>query len=203
MKSKSSLKVLSVLLSVFLVVSMVPTMVFAGSEDPVKILTQPESITAFAGDQWMLNVVAENATSYQWQRSSDNGQNWSNIGSTNSNYTNAKTDTMTVKVNKTTAGFVYKCVVKNSAGSVSTEIVSVTLLQQLEITAQPNNITGISGDEEVMKVTATNASSYQWQRSSDDGVSWSNIGSSNSNYTNTSVARRARKESKTRWAPEH
>ncbi len=167
---------------------MVPTMVFAGSEDPVEILTQPESITASAGEQKDLSVVAENATSYQWQRSSDNGQNWSNIGSTNSNYTNAKTDTMTVKVNKTTAGFVYKCVVKNSAGSVSTEIVSVTLLQQLEITAQPNNITGISGDEKVMKVTATNASSYQWQRSSDDGESWSNIGSSNVNYSNAKTA---------------
>ena len=184
MKSKSSLKVLSVLLSVFLVVSMVPTMVFAGSEDPVKILTQPESITAFAGDQWMLNVVAENATSYQWQRSSDNGQNWSNIGSTNSNYTNAKTDTMTVKVNKTTAGFVYKCVVKNSAGSVSTEIASITLIQLLQITAQPSSITGISGEEQVMHVSAANASSYQWQRSSDNGETWSNIGSSNSNYTN-------------------
>ena len=186
--SKKTLRLWSVLLSVFLIVSMVPTMVFAGSEDQVEIVTQPENITAQAGEEKTLSVVAENATSYQWQRSSDNGQNWSNIGSTNSNYTNAKTDTMTVKVNKTTAGFVYKCVVKNSAGSVSTEIVSVTLLQQLEITAQPNNITGISGDEKVMKVTATNASSYQWQRSSDDGESWSNIGSSNVNYSNAKTA---------------
>ena len=186
--SKKTLRLWSVLLSVFLVVSMIPTMVFAGSEDAIEIVSQPESITASAGEQKDLSVVAENATSYQWQRSSDNGQNWSNIGSTNSNYTNAKTDTMTVKVNKTTAGFVYKCVVKNSAGSVSTEIVSITLLQQLEITAQPNNITGISGDEKVMKVTATNASSYQWQRSSDDGESWSNIGSSNVNYSNAKTA---------------
>ena len=74
--SKKTLRLWSVLLSVFLVVSMIPTMVFAGNEDPIEIIAQPENITAQIGEEATMSVVAENVASYQWQRSSDNGQNW-------------------------------------------------------------------------------------------------------------------------------
>jgi hypothetical protein len=62
-----------------------------------------------------MSVVASNAASYQWQRSAD-GETWSNISSTNVNYDGEKTDTLTIKVSKTTASFTYRCIVKNEAG---------------------------------------------------------------------------------------
>ena len=160
---------------------MIPTMVFAGSEDPIEILSQPDNITAEAGEEKTMSVAAENVASYQWQRSAD-GQTWSNIGTTNTNYRDVKTETLTIKVSKNTAAYDYRCALKNSAGTVYTDPASVTLQQLLEISQQPQNISGKSGDEKTMKVVATNASSYQWQRSSDDGETWSNISTTNVNY---------------------
>lgn len=179
--SKKSFKLWSVLLSIFLIVSMVPTVVFAGSGDAISIVSQPKDITAQVGEEKNMKVVANNVTSYQWQRSAD-GETWSNIGTSNVNYSGVKTDTMTVKVNKTTAVYSYRCTLKNSAGSKVTEAATVTLLQSLEITKQPANITGMAGEEKNMKITASGATSYQWQRSADEET-WSNISTTNANYS--------------------
>ena len=193
--SKKTLRLWSVLLSVFLVVSMIPTMVFAGNEDPIEIIAQPEDITAQIGEEATMSVVAENVASYQWQRSAD-GENWSNIGATNSNYRDVKTDTLTIKVNKNTITYVYRCTLKNSTGSVSTDSARVNLQQQLEITTQPSDISGTNGEQKTMSVVANNATSYQWQRSS-DGESWANIGSTNVNYSNAKTSTLTIKISKT------
>ena len=130
-----------------------------------------------------MSVVANNATSYQWQRSAD-GQTWSNISTTNTNYKDAKTATLTVKINKTTANYVYRCIVRNAESSVTSENVSVSIAEPalpLEITEHPESVFGEIGEEKTMSVVANNATSYQWQRSA-DGETWLNISSTNKNY---------------------
>ncbi|MBP5416483.1 MAG: InlB B-repeat-containing protein [Clostridiales bacterium] len=178
---KKQFRWISILLSVFLVVSMIPTVVFAGNDDAIEIVNQPEDVTAAIGEEKILSVEANNVATYQWQRSAD-GQAWSNISTTNVNYSNVKTGSLTVKVNKNTVTFVYRCTLKNNAGTIYTDPASVTLLQQLEITAQPQNIAGGAGEEKTMSVLAPAATSYQWQRSANGGETWSNIGTTNTNY---------------------
>ena len=51
---------------------------------PPSIGTHPASVTVTAGNNTTLSVIATNATSYQWQVSTDSGVNWSNTGSDSS-----------------------------------------------------------------------------------------------------------------------
>lgn len=162
---KKSFRLLSVLLSVFLIVTMVPTVVFAGDTDPIEITTQPQNISGAAGEEKVMSVVATNATSYSWQRGSDEA-GWANIGSSNPNYKNAKTANLTITVNKTTAASSYRCVIKNSKYTVESSVATVTLDQSLAITTQPKSISGSSGDVKTIKVKATGATSYEWFKGS-------------------------------------
>ena len=167
MKDKrKSIKVLSVILSAFMLVSMLPMFVFAGNTDPIEITAQPENISATAGEEMSMTVTAKNATSYQWQRSSD-GQTWSNIGSTNNNYSGVKTKTLTVKVNNGTAAFVYRCVVKNSTNdTVTTDSVKMIKANDFAITTQPVDFIGVVGDTAAFNVIASgDGLTYQWQKS--------------------------------------
>ena len=162
---RKSFRLLSVLLSVFLIVTMVPTVVFAGDTDPIEITTQPQNISGAAGEEKVMSVVATNATSYSWQRGSDEA-GWANIGSSNPNYKNAKTANLTITVNKTTAASSYRCVIKNSKYTVESSVATVTLDQSLAITTQPKSISGSSGDVKTIKVKATGATSYEWFKGS-------------------------------------
>ena len=178
---RKSIRLWSVLISVFVILAVMPAVVFAGSTNPVKITTQPQDITAQPGESKTMKVVAENATSYQWQRSSDD-TTWTSISTSNGNYSGVKTATITIKVSKTTAGFKYRCVAINGSDSATSSAARVMMDQPLDITAQPKNVSGLAGEEKSMTVKATNVASYQWQRSS-DGTNWSNIGSTNTNYS--------------------
>ena len=186
MKGKrKSFKVLSVILSAFMLVSMIPMFVFAGNTDPIEITAQPESISATAGEEVSTTVVATNATSYQWQRSAD-GVNWDYISAKNDNYAGTTTDTLTVKVSKGTAAFVYRCIVKNGASTKMTDAVAVSVEKSLKITEQPENVSAQAGEEVGTTVSATNVTSYQWQRSA-DGQDWGNISPANDNYAGTTT----------------
>ena len=149
---QKSIRLWSVLISVFVILAVMPAVVFAGNTDSIQITTHPQDITAQSGESKTMKVVATNATSYQWQRSSDEGETWASIGASNSNYKNAKTNILTIKVSRTTATFLYRCVVKNSAGSVNSNSARINLDQAIEITAQPKNITGFDQEEKVIHV---------------------------------------------------
>ena len=176
---QKSIRLWSVLISVFVILAVMPAVVFAGNTDSIQITTHPQDITAQSGESKTMKVVATNATSYQWQRSSDEGETWTNIGSTNVNYVGARTADLTIIVGKTTASYVYRCVVSNGANTEMTEVATLTLKSPVEITAQPKSVSGKAGDVKTLTVKASYATSYQWQRSSDDGETWTNIGASN------------------------
>ena len=152
---------------------------------PLEIIAQPESIQAQEGEEKDIKLTAVGATSYQWQRSAD-GQTWTGIGATNQNYTGSTTDTLTVKVSKNTAGFMYRCKVKNSEKTLTSDVATITLTQSLAITSQPESIQAKDGEEKDIKLTAVGATSYQWQRSA-DGQSWKGIGATNQNYTGSTT----------------
>ncbi|MBP5416473.1 MAG: InlB B-repeat-containing protein [Clostridiales bacterium] len=178
---KKSFRLWTVLLSVFLMVTILPAVVYAGSGEPIEVVTQPTRVSGYAGEQKTMSVSATGVTSYHWQRRADGGE-WSYISETNVNYSGAKTDSLTIKINKTTASFYYRCVLKNSTRSATSKSANVTLFLPPVITSQPKNISGYAGDQKSMSITDTGATAYQWQRSA-DGSSWSNIGASNVNYS--------------------
>jgi len=89
-------------------------------ENKPTIDTQPTNATVTEGETASFTVAATGGNlSYQWQQSTDSGQNWTDIeGATDATYSTGKT---TTNMN----GYQYRCVVSNSAGSIPSDAVTV------------------------------------------------------------------------------
>ena len=86
------------------------------------ITAQPTDQTVTAGKTATFTVTADGGSlTYQWQYRNDNGTNWNDItGATGSSYT---TDAVTLEMNN----YQYQCMVRNSAGSVTSDPVTLTV----------------------------------------------------------------------------
>ena len=85
------------------------------------INTQPQDQTNICvGSEVNFTIVATNVTSYQWQVSTDNGTNWSDVNDNNV-YSGATTDTLTVQTAENMAGYQYRCVLNSTDGSVTSD----------------------------------------------------------------------------------
>lgn len=74
------------------------------------ITAQPTGQTVTEGTQATFSVTANDAQSYQWQQSTDNGSNWTAINdATSASYTTGTTTT-------SMSGYQYRCVVKSASG---------------------------------------------------------------------------------------
>ena len=153
------------------------------------ITTQPTSQTVTEGETATFTVEATGTEplSYQWQQSTDKGSSWTNIDSaTNTTYTTGKT---TMDMN----GTQYRCVVSNSAGSVTSDAATLTVSEPAPITytinadvtpsgagtATANKTTAAEGD--TVTLTATANPGYRF-------TSWTSVGGgtfANSSSVNT------------------
>lgn len=97
------------------------------------ITTQPTSVTVTEGGTATFTVVTSGTEplSYQWQQSTDSGQSWTDIGgATDATYT---TEATTTSMN----GYQYRCVVSNSAGSIKSDAVSLTVNKHVHTWGNP------------------------------------------------------------------
>ncbi|WP_158574864.1 immunoglobulin domain-containing protein [Collinsella sp. AF08-23] len=97
------------------------------------ITTQPTSQTVTEGGTATFTVVTSGTEplSYQWQQSTDSGQSWTDIvGATDATYT---TEATTTSMN----GYQYHCVVRNSAGSITSDAVSLTVKEHVHTWGNP------------------------------------------------------------------
>lgn len=123
---------------------------------------------ALDGHAALLAETASGASglSYQWQESADNA-NWTDIdgqiGATASIPMSAEND-----------GHYYRCRLTNGWGNVVyTEPAQAFVLA---FTQQPQSVETGLDDVSTLSVTASCANvTYQWQRSYDDGVTWTNV----------------------------
>ena len=149
------------------------------------ITTQPKARTAAAGETVSFTVAATGTgLKYQWQYSSDYGKTWTNkAGSTSA------THTVTVKASYN--GYLYRCKVTNSAGTVYSSKVRLTVSGvKPKILSQPADQTAAAGDSVTFKVVAAGVGmTYQWQYSKDGGQTWYNkTGAASASYTVTAKA---------------
>ena len=71
-------------------------------------------------------------------------------------------------------GFQYRCKVTNAAGSVYTNVATLTVNLKPVITTQPTSKTVNEGTTAKFTVTATGAESYQWQYRTSSTGTWYN-----------------------------
>lgn len=158
------------------------------------IITQPaaNSIATLQGN-FSLAVVASSASSltYQWQKSTDGGSTFSNINPlTNSSATAAALSISSVQASD--AG-VYRVLVINGSGVVVSSNAVVTTSSTVtapSISAQPANTTVVAGSSATFTVTASGSAplTYQWQKSTDGGATYSNVGTGGNTLTLNSTS---------------
>ena len=149
------------------------------------IKTQPQSVKVAEGKTATFKVVASGATSYQWYYRKTSSSAWTAV----SNNGTSATYTLTTEARHN--GYQYRCLVKNSARSVFTNIVTLTVNCKPVITTQPANAKVNEGKTATFKVVASGATSYQWyyrKTSSSEWTAVSNNGTS-ATYTLTTAAR--------------
>jgi hypothetical protein len=114
---------------------------------------------------------------YQWQLSTDGGVTYNNIGGA----TNATLNLTGVTASMN--GYLYRAVLNNATCTTpSTSNAAILTVQTLPvITSQPQSVTLCVGSSNTFSVTATGtAVTYQWQVSTDGGVTYNNIAGANS-----------------------
>ena len=151
------------------------------------ITKQPANVTVSAGATGSFAVTASNyPKSYQWQVSKDGGVTWSNCTSAG-----GKQATFTFTAAESYNGWRYRCVVTNGAGSARSNAVKLTVngsaTAKPVITKQPYSQTVDLNKTVTFSVSATGGGlSYQWQKSTDGGKTWSNCSSTGYNMANFS-----------------
>lgn len=97
------------------------------------ITTQPQDVEVKENETATFTVVTSGTEplSYQWQQSTDKGSSWTNIDSaTSDTYATGKT-TMDM------SGTQYRCVVSNSAGSVTSNVATLTVNEHVHTWGNP------------------------------------------------------------------
>lgn len=91
-----------------------------------KITSQPANKTVTAGKtaKFTVAVVGDGMT-YQWQVSKDGGSTWTNLDTTK--YPSAATKSLSFTTTAKMSGYKYRCVVKNSYGSVNSSAAKLTV----------------------------------------------------------------------------
>ena len=149
-----------------------------GAEDSLRIVTEPQDVSAALGTDISLHVVVNsNDVFYQWQWSRD-GKTWNDCTSAGND-----SDTFSFVMKGTLNGRKYRCIVFNDSDEIVSRIatVSVAVDEALEITEQPVNVTAAAGENVSFHVAANKTDAvYKWQWSR-DGKSWSNCTSAGYN----------------------
>lgn len=142
------------------------------------VSAQPSNSTTCNLANTSFSVTATNVASYQWQVSTNNGVSWSNV--TNGGvYSNATTATLNI-TGATTAmtTYQYRCQLTTSCSVVAnTNAATLTVNPAPSVTTHPSSKIICNNGSTTFSATGTGFGTitYQWQVSTNSGVSWSNI----------------------------
>ena len=152
------------------------------------ITTQPKSVSVAAGSTVTMSVKASGTgLKYQWQYSTDGGSTWTNNTSTGYNKSS-----MSFTVSAGFNGRKYRCIVSNSAGSVTSSAATITVATKPTITTQPKSVSVAAGSTVTMSVKASGTGlKYQWQYGTDGGSTWTNNTSTGYNKSSMSFTAKA------------
>jgi hypothetical protein len=143
------------------------------------ITSPPANLTVNAGQSAQFSVAASGdpIPSYQWQLSSNGGTTWGNL-TDSGNISGSATANLTV-ANTTFAqnGDLFRALAINLGNTSFSPPANLTVQTLPAVLAQPGNLTASVGQTATFAVSASGnpAPAYQWQVSSDGGLSWANL----------------------------
>lgn len=147
---------------------------------PVSIIAQPVNASAIEGQNVTFAVEAENAVSYSWMTSANQGKTWNTVFGSDA-------ASLTITVNASSYNTLFKCVMADEAGeTVETEAVTVNVpgsSKLITMNMVPVNQSAAIGETVVIRANGSNVESYDWLSSENTGATWS-IASEAGNTTN-------------------
>ncbi len=143
------------------------------AESAPKITQQPTNTTVSAGSpaKFLATASGSPTPTVQWEVSTDGGKTFQPIeGATSSSYTIASAV-------GSENGYKFKAVFTNSAGSATSNTVTLTVNFKPEVTLQPADAFAPEGKEAAFTSTAAGgpAPTVQWQESTDGGTTYKNV----------------------------
>ena len=137
------------------------------------INTQPASVSACAGNNTSFSVTATGATSYQWQVSTNGGISFTDISG-------ATTSTLGLTaVTTAMTGNQYRVLINGCPSTVTSNAATLTVQSAPAITTQPTDINTCATSATFTVVATGTGIQYQWQVSTDGGVTYANIPGAN------------------------
>lgn len=161
-----------------------------------QITQDPADQTVNVTDTATFSVTASGtpAPTFQWQLSTDSGQNWNNV-TDGSGYTGATTASLSFTgVTAGMNGYKYRCVAANGVAPDATSNAATLTVNLVapQFTQSPTGQTVVAGQTATFTVAATGTPTptLQWQLSTDSGQSWNNLseGGGASGTTSTSLS---------------
>ncbi len=146
-------------------------------DEVINIIQQPTSQstnTSSASFAVTASATPSATLAYQWQVSTNGGTTFSDIAG-------ATSSTLTLTgLTPANSGQVYKVKVQLSSGSgtpVDSSHATLTVTPQIQITTQPQNVTSSDGNAtfSIVSTASVGTLTYQWQKSTDGGSSFSDI----------------------------
>jgi hypothetical protein len=141
---------------------------------PPAVSVQPADMTAAVGQTAVFSVeAAGHDLSYQWYLRTPTDTGWRRITESTPS---ASTAALAIKATASKDGWAFRCVVRNSHGSVTTEQAVLSVLPAPSVTAQPEDVTVAVGQMAVFTVAADgDALAYQWYLRSPSDSGWRRI----------------------------
>ncbi len=135
------------------------------------ITGQPQNSTNCTGTSASFTAAASNATSYQWQVSTNNGGNWTDIN------TATLASLSVAGVTATDNGKQYRCRTTNTCGSSLTSVATLTVLSNAAISANASDATICTNAATTLTIAATGGGTlqYQWASAPSCAGTFSNI----------------------------
>ena len=161
------------------------------------ITTHPVSVKVKQGSSTKFSVVANDATTYEWQYRENKNSLWKSVtynlgsGYTSANFTLTSTG-------YTVSGYEFRCLVGNANFTgherITSDIVSISVadddvilqgrMLNLKITTQPESQKVKLGDKAKFSVTAVEAGTYKWQYLASGEELWQDVTSTMSSTYN-------------------
>ncbi|MCG8697244.1 MAG: Ig-like domain-containing protein, partial [Bacteroidales bacterium] len=116
----------------------------------VNLTTQPTNVNDVCPNSMVnFTIVAENADTYQWQTSTDNGLNWSDLSNDNT-YSGTKSNTLGVKASTNLANNEFRCIAGNEyRGNEISETVHFNFESGKPVISSTHNDQILNADNEI------------------------------------------------------
>lgn len=151
-------------------------------EGPLTITAQPQDVADCAGDAVVFIIGVDNpgagTLSFQWQQSLDNGATWSNLND-DAIYNGTDTDTLSVSDVSGLDGSQYQVLIETATcNTITSTSATLTIDGPITYTQHPDDVIECSGNSTSFTAAATIAQgsiTYQWQISTDNGTTWTDL----------------------------